>query len=122
MLVVAFAILGAAVLLGSVLAIVELHSAGAAVPTPVSGLHGLLAVAGFICLLLALRGPIRGLEAGTGSFGAIAAVLIGAAALAGVGALAARVRRKPWTGLLIGIHATLAVGGFVVLAAYLFAE
>jgi hypothetical protein len=50
-----------------------------------------------------------------------AAWLRAAGAGAGGATLAARVRRKPWTGLLIGMHATLAVGGFVVLAAYLFA-
>jgi hypothetical protein len=121
MLIAAFAILGAAVLLGSALAFVELRTAGARVPVPASTLHGLLAIAGLICLLVALRGPPRGIESGTSSFGVVAAVLIAAAAVAGVATLAARVRRKPWTGLLIGMHATLAVGGFVVLAAYLFA-
>ena len=72
-------------------------------------------------LTLALRGPPRGLEQGTGAFGIIAAVLIALAALAGLALLAARLRKRRLSGTLIGIHATLAVGGFVILLAYVLA-
>ena len=43
------------------------------------------------------------------------------AALVGLTQLAARLRNRRLPGMLIGIHATLAVGGFVVLLAYVLA-
>jgi hypothetical protein len=119
MLIAAFAILGAALLLGSVLAVLHLREPGAARPPRRFGaLHGLLGIAGFLALLLALRGPARGLETGTASFGLIAAALVGLALLAGGGILATRLLRRRLPGALLGIHATLAVGGVVILAAY----
>lgn len=126
MLTAAFAILALAVLLGSALAVLHLRAqtsaaekpSGPAVPWAVGALHGLLGVGGLGCLLLALRGPARGVEQGTASFGAIAATLLALAALAG-GAILLTHLRKRRPGALIGIHATLAIGGFVVLAAYL---
>jgi hypothetical protein len=54
------------------------------------------------------------------AFGDISAALIALAALVGGGLLAARARKRR-RGTLIGLHATLAVSGIVVLAAYLFA-
>jgi len=135
MLIVAFIILGCAVALGSALAVLHLRTPTDAtslpasrpvarplawpVPWPLGALHGLLGIGGLICLLLALRGPARGLAQGTASFGAIAATLFALAALAGGGILVRHLRRKRRAGALIGIHATLAVGGFVILAAYL---
>jgi hypothetical protein len=53
--------------------------------------------------------------------GVIAITLIALAALAGAGLLAARILKRRINGGMIGIHATLAVSGFVVLAAYAFA-
>jgi hypothetical protein len=121
MLVSAFIILGAAILLGSVLAVLHLRMEGAAIPPwPFAALHGLLGIGGLCCLGLALRGPPRGLDQGTASFGIIAAALIISAALAGAGLLAARVLKRRIAGILIGIHATLAVSGFVILVAYVF--
>jgi hypothetical protein len=123
MLTAAFLILTAAVLIGTLLAI--LHARGEAalrVPWPAGVLHGLIGIAGFVCLLLALRGPPRGLDEGMASFGMIGAVLIALAALAGLAILATfRMKRQGRAGTLIGIHATLAISGFVILAAYVFA-
>ena len=90
-------------------------------PWPLGALHGILALAGLGCLALALRGPPRGLQQGTASFGIIAAVLFVLAALLGARLLAARIFKKPIGGGTIAIHATLAVSGFVILAAYVFA-
>jgi hypothetical protein len=121
MLVSAFIILGIAVLIGCLLAI--LHSwtdEGAMPPWWLAALHGLLAIFGLCCLALALRGPTRGLDQGTSSFGMIATVLIVLAALAGVRLLVTRAFKKRITGVMIGIHATLAVSGFVILLAYVF--
>lgn len=121
MLIAAFVTLGIAVLLGSLLAVLHLRAGAAAPAWPLGALHGLLALGGLGGLILALRGPPRGLDQGTGAFGTIAAALIVLAALAGVALLAARLRKRKLPGALIGVHATLAVGGFVILAAYLFA-
>jgi hypothetical protein len=121
MLIAAFYILGIAVLAGAALAILYLRSGGAAPPWWLAAMHVVLALTGLGCLLLALRGPSRGLEQGTGSFGTIAAVLITLAALAGAALLAARIAKRRPAELLVGAHATLAVGGFVILAVYVFA-
>ena len=122
MLVAAFIILGVVVLLGSVLAVLHLRVNAATMPPwPLAALHGLLAVGGLCCLALALRGPPRGLDQGTASFGIIATALITLAALVGGGLLAAHVFKRRIAGVTIAIHATLAVSGFVILAAYVFA-
>jgi hypothetical protein len=85
---------------------------------PLGALHGLLGGGGLIGLLFALRGPPRGTTAGVGSFGYIAAGLLAVAVLAGLGIVLARRRLREASGLLIGIHATIAVAGVAVLAAY----
>ena len=90
-------------------------------PWPFAALHGLIGIGGLCCLVLALRGPPRGLEQGTASFGIIAASFLALAALAGVGILLMRRGKGQRAGTLIGVHATLAIGGFVVLAAFLMA-
>jgi len=120
MLTAAFVILGIAILLGCLLAVLYLRTEGAAAPWPLAALHGLVAVGGLFCLALALRGPVRGVEQGTGSFGIIAVTLIGSAALIGVGSLVTHLIKRRLPGILIGTHATLAVGGFAILAAYVF--
>jgi len=118
MLIAAFVILGVAVLLGSGLAVLHLQTKRSTPPWSLAALHGLFAVGGLSCLALALRGPPRGLEYGVASFGIIAASLITLAALIGVALLATRIFKTRIAGIMIGIHATLAVGGFVILAAY----
>jgi hypothetical protein len=119
MLTAALTIVTVAVLLGSVLAVMHLRTDGAgAPPRTLAALHGFMAVAGLGCLVLALRGPPRGLAQGTAAFGMIAATLMAAAAVLGVGFVAARLRKRRLPGLLIGIHATLAVSGFVILTVY----
>jgi hypothetical protein len=122
MLIAAFVVLAAAVLKGTALAVQYLR--GGDVPAPpwtLAALHGLIGVGGLCWLLLALRGPPRGLDQGTASFGAVAATLLALAALAGLGILFLHRIRKRRAGTLIGLHATLAISGFVVLAAYLWA-
>jgi len=122
MLTAAFAVLAAAVLFGAALAVQFVRGGTAtAVPWPAAALHGFVGIAGLGCLLLALRGPPCGLGQGTASFGAIAATLLALAALAGLGVLLMHRGKKQRAGTLIGLHATLAISGFVVLAAYLMA-
>jgi hypothetical protein len=121
MLIAAFIVLTGAVLLGAGLALAHLRSEAAApVPWWLGALHALLGLGGLGLLALALRGPAHGLEQGTASFGTISATLIVLAALFG-GLILRRRFRHQHAGTLIGIHATLAVSGFVVLAAYVFA-
>jgi hypothetical protein len=117
----AFDLLAMAVLAGAGLAILYLRRQGAVPPGWLAAMHVIFALAGLGCLLLALRGPPRGLEQGIGSFGAIAAVLLALAALAGAALLAARIGRRRPAELLVGAHATLAVAGFVILAVYVLA-
>jgi hypothetical protein len=118
MLIAAFAFLGTTVLLGSVLSVLHLRTDGAAAPRwKLAALHGFLAIAGLSCLVLALRG----LDQGTASFGIIAAALMALAALFGAGFLATRLLKRRLGGILIGIHATLAVSGFVILTVYVLA-
>jgi hypothetical protein len=121
MLIAAFVILAIAVLVGSGLALLHLREGAATPPWPLAALHGLVAIGGFGALLLALRGPPRGLNQGAGSFGMIAAALLAMAALLGAELVVARLRGRRLSGTLIGVHATLAVSGFVILAAYVLA-
>lgn len=120
MLIAAFAALAAAVLIGAALAVRYLLSeTGKLARWPLAALHGLIGIGGLCCLLLALHGRPRELGHGTASFGTIAATLVALAALAGLGILLMRRGRRQNAGALIGVHATLAISGFVVLAAYL---
>lgn len=116
----AFVIIASAALLGiTMLAVQHMRAKTAAAgPRLIALLHGLLGIGGLICLAWALRGPPRGLDQGTSSFGLISATLIALAALIGGGVVVLHLLGKWIPGTLIGIHATLAVSGFVILAAY----
>ncbi len=80
--------------------------------------HGLLGAAGLLALLPALAGPPRGVAQGAGQFGLVAAVLLALALLLATVLLAARLRRRALPSLVVGMHATLAIGGVVMLAAW----
>jgi len=70
MLIAALIILAATALLGAALAVMHLQMLGAMIPSwPLAALHGFLAIGGLSCLAIALRGPPRGLDQGTASFG-----------------------------------------------------
>jgi hypothetical protein len=117
----AFSILTVAVIVGALLAVLHFAKIGTALPPwPLAALHALPALGGFALLLLALQGPPRGADQGTASFGAISAALFVVAALFGGGLLAGRLRGRPPGTALIGLHAMVAVTGFVILMAYVF--
>jgi hypothetical protein len=80
--------------------------------------HGALGLAGFVIMLAGLAGPPRGVSMGAGQFGVIGAGMIAIGLLLGAAVFVGRLRRKPPVSLVLGIHATLAVGGLVMLAAY----
>jgi hypothetical protein len=120
MLIVAFTFLGITVLVGLYLAVLHLLNNGAVSPSwKLAALHGILVFCGFVCLVLALRGPSRGLNTGTTSFGLIAGILIILAILAGGAILVMKLCLRRISGVLIGAHATLAIAGLVILSAYI---
>ena len=85
-----------------------------------SGLvHAATGLVGLGVLLAALGGPPRAVALGGASFGIVAAAMLGAAALAGGLILALRLRGTKPSVMLIGLHATVALFGVTILAAYL---
>ena len=87
-------------------------------------LHGIAALLSYGVLLVALMAPAmgqqpRGAVAGTQSFGLIAALLLLLAALIGIVSLALHLFRRRMPGIAIGIHASVAIFGYVILAVYL---
>ena len=107
-----------AALIGSLLAASHLRAEHARTGRRLGTLHAALGVIGFIALLLALRGPPRGAAMGVAAFGQIAAGLLAIALIAGLAMLVLRLRRWRVTGFVIGIHATIAVCGIVILTVY----
>jgi hypothetical protein len=118
MLALATGLLGIALLSGAGVAVAWLRRNAGTGPAWFGYAHATIAIAGYAMLLLALPGAHQGQATGTQSFGVIAAALIGAALLAGLTMLRARLRKRPIPGVLVGAHATLAVAGFVILAVY----
>lgn len=115
-----FAVFCLAVVLGIVLATLHLRPEGPRPPWQLGNVHGVVGAAGFALLLIALGGAPRGLINGTAQFGVFAAALFALALLAGLSLFGVLVAgRRP--GFLMAVHAGLAIAGFVVLAAYVFA-
>jgi hypothetical protein len=121
MLLLSLYLLGAAALFGTGLAVWYLQSEGRRLPHAVfAGMHACLAMAGLTVLLVALTAPPRGAAMGVSGFGRVAAGCLILTLLTGMLPLSARLRhrRLPLPSLVIGLHATLAVSGVVILAAY----
>lgn len=119
MLTVAFSLLLLTALLGLVLATLHLRAGRMRrLRWPVWGSHGLLGVAGFVLLLLCLGGPPRGAALGLANFGRFSAILLAVALLAGLEVLFERLRYRRLPMLVVGLHATLAIGAVIMLAAY----
>lgn len=109
-------IVSAAALLGVVLTL--LHGTGRRGGLRIGGpAHGLIGASGLALLVLALRGPARGAAYGVSGFGTTAAILLGCAVLLGLLVLRSRLRRRDPM-FVIGVHATVAIFGLVLLAAY----
>ena len=107
----------AASLAGMVLAV--LHGLGDRPPLWSGLAHGAVGLGGLGVLLVALRGPPRAVALGGAAFGPVAAAMLATAALAGGAVLALRLRGTRPSVMLVGLHATVALFGLVVLAAYL---
>ena len=101
------------------LSLAVLHGLGRRPPLWSGLVHAATGLCGLGVLLAALGGPPRGVALGGASFGPVAAAMLGAAALAGGLMLALRLRGTAPSVMLIGLHATVALFGVVVLAAYL---
>jgi hypothetical protein len=86
---------------------------------PVVGVvHGLVGAAGLGLLVAALQGPRRGVAMGVGSFGVVAAVLFGMALTLGL-FIPLTVKGSPRVaGVVLAIHATVAITGFVLFLAW----
>jgi len=110
------------VLLGATLAIQIMRRPDRPPPRVLAWLHGLAALIGYGLLVDALiTGPPRGVASGAQSFGLMAAILLLVAALIGLLSLVLHYRRKRMPGIAVGIHASVAVFGYVILAVYLLA-
>jgi hypothetical protein len=105
----------ATVLLGLVLIALYARAQGRAIRL-VGPLHGICGATALALLILALRGPLPGAGLGISGFAPTAAVLLGLAILAGLWVRSIGLRGRDPT-LAIGIHATLAVFGAVLIAA-----
>ncbi|HBK04260.1 MAG TPA: hypothetical protein DDZ81_00165 [Acetobacteraceae bacterium] len=108
-------VLTVAVAAGTILALWHLRATDAASRPPLAAgiAHGLVGAAGFAALLVAVRGPPRGVDTGVGSFGIIASALFAGAIGTGVAVLL--LRRKP---IVMAVHAGIAITGYVLLLAW----
>lgn len=100
---------------GTILALWHLRATdkGSRPPLAAGIAHGLMGTAGLVTLIFALRGPPRGVDAGVGSFGTIAAALFAGALVTGLAVLS--LRRKP---IVMAVHAGIAITGYVLLLAW----
>lgn len=106
-----------AVAFGSALALWHLRATdGGSRPPAWAGIaHGAVGAAGLVVVLLALRGPARGVAAGAGSFGTVAAALFVAALATGLVLLALRRKQAAVT---MAVHSGFAITGYVLLLAW----
>jgi hypothetical protein len=108
------------VLLGGALAIQVIRKPDAPPPAALAWLHGIAALLSYGTLIAALAtGPARGAATGTQSFGLLAASLLLLAAFIGMVGLALHLTRRRMPGIVVGIHASVAIFGYVMLAVYL---
>lgn len=105
-------------LIGFVLAALNLRPAGKTPPRSARVAHGVLGAAGLGALLLTMGQPPQGMREGVDTFRLDAAVLLGAALLLGLGILVT-VRAAPKSaGAVMALHVTVAMFGLAILAAY----
>ncbi|MGN6517139.1 MAG: hypothetical protein ACTHLR_15010 [Rhizomicrobium sp.] len=117
MLLPAFYILTAAVLIGLGLALFHLGI----LPWRswmVGLIHALLALTGLVLLIAALGGPARGAEYGVQSFGLIATALGYIAFAIGLVVAGLQILAKKSVGWLIGAHVTLGIAAYFILMTY----
>ncbi len=113
----AFYVLTLAVAAGAILVLWHMRAAdGATRPPLAAGItHGIVGASGLVLLIPVLFGPPRGVAAGAGSFGKIAAWLFAAAILTGATIL---VRRRKRPTVTMTIHSGIAITAYVMLVAW----
>ena len=110
------------VLLGGALAIQVMRAPAKPPSRLLAWLHGIAVLISYGALIDALlTEPARGVATGTQSFGVVAAILLLLAALIGSASLWLHLKRNRMQGIAIGIHASVAIFGYVILAVYLLA-
>ncbi len=113
----AFWVLCAAVAIGGGLAIAYLRGPQATSPHRlIAFAHGLLGGVSLVVLIAALRQGIPQTGPGLSGFGVIGAGLLALAFAFGLALFLSGRRRRP-AGALVGVHASVAIAGFVVLLA-----
>lgn len=117
MLLPAFYVLTAAVLIGLALALFHLGMLPRR-PWIAGLLHALLALTALILLIAALGGPARGAEYGVQSFGLIAAALGYIALAIGLVIAGLQILARKSVGWLIGAHVTVGIAAYFLLMTY----
>ncbi len=111
-----FYLLTLAVAAGTILGLLHLRGGGAPRPPVAAGIaHGLIGTLGLALLWPVAQGPARGVAAGAGSFGPVAAWLLAVALATGVTVL---IRRRGQPAILMAIHAGIAITGYLLLVAW----
>jgi hypothetical protein len=119
MIALAFWILSVTVAIGVVMAVRYFSRERLLAQRIVPAVHGLAGAGGFLVLAVALRGGAADVpdRYGTASFAPAAAILIPIAIILGL-TVTLRGRKPRPVGFLIGVHATVAVIGYVMLTAF----
>ena len=81
-------------------------------------IHGSTGAVCVLLLLLALRGPARGVHTGAGAFGWVSFAMLATALLGGATILSFHLRRRGAPTLLIAMHGMLGAAGGILLAAW----
>jgi hypothetical protein len=119
MLIAALSTMGVTVCLGMWLGALYLVREEAPKRIPITGLvHGSAGALCVLLLLLALRGPPRGVHTGAGAFGWASFGLLATALLGGATILGFHLRRRGAPTLLIAMHGMLGAAGGILLAAW----
>jgi hypothetical protein len=119
MLIAAISAMAIAIVLGLWLASLHLVREEPPKGIPITGvLHGSAGAASVVLLLLALRGPPRGVHTGAGGFGWTAFALMVLALAGGITILSFHLRRRGAPALLIAMHGMLGIAGGVLLSAW----
>ncbi|HEY8950565.1 MAG TPA: hypothetical protein VIM56_16900 [Rhizomicrobium sp.] len=116
MLLLAFYLITAAILLGTLIALSYLGLIRWRWWPGV--VHGALGATGLGVLVFSLGGPPRGAEFGVQSFGAIAAYIGAAGLLIGLAIAALNLFAKTRVAWLVGAHVTVAITAYLFLMAY----
>ena len=119
MLIAAIATMGLTVCLGLWLGALYLIREEPPKRIPKTGIvHGSLGAACVVLLLLALRGPARGVHTGAGAFGWTSFTFLALALAGGATILSFHLRRRGAPTLLIAMHGMVGAAGGILLAAW----